>query len=772
MNNYFLNNPFDISPDFESLDNEYFLPGAIANFNEKTGKGQVIWQYHRYVQDWFFNKIDKHLEKQTQKEAPFQDYDVHPVCDFDVSFITPRTMRLRMSTSPVAYPEKKSLMIPGTLATDSSRLISKKQDKVVYQNEFGSVVVNTKSFEIIFRDEENKILTATQTVKELKAMHSKAKPFSFMKRSSDYARSIAASFSLAPGEKIYGCGESFTALNKRGQKIVLFATDAQSSASPQMYKPVPFFMSSRGYGIFVHTSAPLTFDFGNAHASTTTLFSGDEQLDLFFFTGTPQQILAEYTALTGRSPLPPLWSFGLWMGCFSYTSEKEVKEVAVKMRKNEIPCDVIHIDAGWFEKGINCDFLFNSKSFPEPKKMIAFLRENGFRTSLWQIPYFTPHNPLFTEVVEKKLYIKNANGTVPTEDAILDFSNEHAVKWYAEKLKQLLNAGIAVIKVDFGEAAPLAGLYASGTTGIFEHNLYPLRYNKLVSELTKSVNGEDIIWARSAWAGSQKYPVHWGGDAEVSDAGMAGSLRGGLSLGLSGFSFWSHDIGGFSGSPVEELYTRWAFFGLMGSHSRVHGFPPREPWKFSRQFLEQFRKMAVLRYRLIPYLYTQAFLSSKAGLPLMRALLMNYPDDPAVWEIEDQYLLGNDVLVAPVMETRSTSRQVYLPEGKWINYESKEILDGMQWHKIDCSALPGILLLRYGALIPVAPLVQCTAEINWQKLEWIACSDGATTSRGSLFLPGAENVVSVQAAPFGDKWDAIQNEANINFSIKGIKHFS
>lgn len=771
MKNYFLNHPFDISPDFEKTENEYFLPGPIVNYQENTGKGKVVWQYHRFVQDWFFNKIDKHLEKQTQKDAPFQDYDVHPVCNFDLSFITPRTIRLRMNTSPVDYPERKSFIIPNELPHDTSRIAKKKSDKIIYQNEFGAVIVNTKTFEITFRDEENNILTSTQTVRELKAMHSKSTPFCFIKRTADYSRSIAASFSLAPGEKIYGCGESFTKLNKRGQKLTLFSTDAQGAASPQMYKPIPFFFSSRGYGMFVHTSAPLTFDFGNAHAGTTTLYVGDELLDVFFFMGTPQQILAEYTALTGRSPLPPLWSFGLWMGCFSYTSEKEVKEVALKMRKNEIPCDVIHIDAGWFENGINCDFLFNKKSFPEPEKMIAFLKENGFRTSLWQIPYFTPHNPLFMEVVEKKLYIKNANGTVPTEDAILDFTNRNAVKWYSEKLKQLLQAGVAVIKADFGEAAPLQGIYASGTTGFYEHNLYPLRYNRLVSDLTKSVTGEPIIWARSAWGGSQKYPVHWGGDAEVSDEGMAGSLKGGLSLGLSGFSFWSHDIGGFSGSPIEELYARWAFFGLTSSHSRVHGFPPREPWKFSRQFLENFRKMAALRYRFIPYIYTQAFISANAGLPLMRALLLNYPDDPAVWEIEDQYLLGNDLMVAPVMEADMTSRNVYLPEGKWINYESKAILDGKQWHKIDSGALPGILLMRYGALIPVAPPAMSTEEINWEKLEWIACSDGTTVAEGELFLPGADRSVPVTATQFGNKWDAINNDLSIPFTIKGFEYF-
>ncbi len=760
-----------MSSGFGDEANEYFLPGSVERFNDKTGKGKVTWNFHRFVQDWFFNKIDKHLQLQTEKDAPFQDYDVHPVCDFDISFISPRTTRLRMKTTPVAYPERKSLMIGDTLPSDSSRVVKKLPDKIIYQNEFGSVVVNTISFGITFRDEESKVLTSTQSMHELKAMHTKATPFCFIKRTNDYSRSIAASFSLTPDEKIFGCGESFTRLNKRGQKLHLFSSDAQSAASSLMYKPIPFFISSRGYGVFVHTSAPLTFDFGNTHDSTTTLYNGDEQLDIFFFAGTPQQILEEYTSLTGRSPLPPLWSFGLWMGCFSYTSEKEVTDVASKMRKHNIPCDVIHIDAGWFEKGINCDFKFNKKTFPDPEKMIAALKEKGFKTSLWQIPYFTPHNPLFTEIVEKELYIRNAAGTVPTEDAILDLTSKATLKWYAEKLKGLLKLGVSVIKADFGEAAPLNGMYASGTSGFYEHNLYPLRYNQFVSELTKTTIGNSIVWARSAWAGSQKYPVHWGGDAEVSDTGMAGSLRGGLSLGMSGFSFWSHDIGGFSGSPIEELYGRWAFLGLLSSHSRVHGFPPREPWKFSNAFLEKFRRIVSLRYRLLPYIYTQAFLSCTNGLPLMRALLINYPEDPAVWNIEDQFLLGGDLLVAPLMEADTSERWVYLPEGKWIHIESKEISEGRQWVKVKCRDLDGLLFMRYGSLIPVAKLAASTGDINWKQLEWVACSDGASTAEGSVYIPGAENINTSKATRFGDQWEAISSNSTIDFPIKSFEQF-
>lgn len=771
MKTKFLNNPTNISEAFYEAANEYYLAGPIKQFDAKTGKGIVEWQYHRYQQDWFFNKIDQHLEFQSQKSAPIQDYDTHPLTDFELSFVTERTVRLRMKTSAFSFPENTSLMIEGTIPEDQSRTILENGNEIKFQNTFGSVVVNTQYFSIQFIDKNNRLLTGTQTRQPLKAMHSKAMPFCFVRRISDYSKSVAASFSLSPEEKIYGCGESFTQLNKRGQKLELFATDAQSTASNQMYKPIPFFMSSRGYGMFVHTTAPLTFDFGYIHSGTTTLFSGDEELDLFFFFGSPREILSEYTALTGRSPLPPLWSFGLWMGTFSFTSEAEVKEVATLLRKNHFPCDVIHIDAGWFENGINCDFRFNEKKFPEPEKMMNWLKENHFKTSLWQIPYFTPHNPLFSEIVEKKLYIKNALGHVPTEDAILDLSNPDTIQWYSDKLKALLKKGASVIKADFGEAAPLNGLYASGSSGFFEHNLYPLRYNKLVSELTQTETGESIIWARSAWAGSQKYPVHWGGDAEVSDAGMAGTLRGGLSLGLCGFSFWSHDIGGFSGSPVEELYSRWAFFGLMSSHSRIHGFPPREPWKYSETFQTQFRKISELRYRLLPYIFTQAYLSSQSGLPLMKTLFLNYPQDPTAWSIDDQYLFGDDLLIAPFMETGISERMIYLPEGKWINIHSNQILEGRQWMSIEGGDIRGILLLRYGALIPSTKTIYYSEEIDWNNIEWIACSDGDILPEGKLFSPGMKAPVTLIAARQGNKWEVTKDDQQSDYNLIGYEEF-
>lgn len=763
----FLNNPIDISEDFRQLENEYYFPAAAREWDAQTARGKIEWQFHRYTLDWFFNKIDKHLTLQQDRGAPFQDYDLHPVCDMGISFVSERTLRIRMNTSSTPGIEHPSLMLHGDVPKDHSWQIHENEQEVVYAGKRAQLVVNKKSFSLTLTGPSGNKLVSTQSMQDLKAMHSKAMPFCFVRRASDYSRSIAASFSLYPDEKIVGGGESFTRLNKRGEKMVLVTADTQSAASEQMYKPIPFFMSSRGYGMFVHTTSPVTMDFGKTQTGSTSIFIGEDALDIFLFVGSPEEILYEYTGITGRSPLPPLWSFGLWMSRFTYKSQKEVESVAEGMRKGKFPCDVIHLDSGWFEKGLNCDFEFNKSTFPAPEKLFARLKEKGFHTSVWQIPYLTPHNPLFEEVVQKRFYIKDGNGNIPTEDAILDFSNPEAVEWYSAKLKNVLQKGADAIKVDFGEAAPMKGCFASGRTGFYEHNNYPLRYNKLVSDLTKAEKGHRLIWARSAWAGSQRYPVHWGGDAEVSDAGMAGSLRGGLSLGMSGFSFWSHDIGGFSGSPGEDLFQRWAFFGLLSSHSRVHGFPPREPWEFSEDFQRVFRNIVNLKYSLMPYVYAQAAHCSARGLPLLRALCISWPNDPVCWMVDDQYLFGNDLLVAPIMEAGTTSRMVYLPAGNWINYFTGECYEGMQWKCMESDTVPGILLVRNGALIPQATLAQSTAYINWEEIDLVVWSDGKSTARGLFFMNDMQQPELLEAALFGEAWELVRHsKKDVNFVLK------
>jgi alpha-D-xyloside xylohydrolase len=298
--------------------------------------------------------------------------------------------------------------------------------------------------------------------------------------------------------------------------------------------------------------------------------------------------------------------------------------------------------------------------------------------------------------------------------------------------------GVSAIKVDFGEGAPAAGNYFSGKTGFYEHNLYPLRYNKAAADITRSVRGENIIWARSAWAGSQRYPLHWGGDVANTSTGMQATLRGGLSFGLSGFSFWSHDIGGFAGKSPEELYRRWMPFGMLSSHSRCHGAPPKEPWEYRTAFLNEFREDVNMKYRLMPYVYAQAKYASDHGLPMVRALFVEYPGDAGAWLIDDEYLFGSDILVAPIFTDSLYERNVYLPGGEWIDYQTKQVYSP-GWHKIKAGKLPVVILVRNGAIIPKIKLAQSTADMNWKDIELAWYASGNIKLSGYFCSP-ADNI--------------------------------
>jgi alpha-D-xyloside xylohydrolase len=370
--------------------------------------------------------------------------------------------------------------------------------------------------------------------------------------------------------------------------------------------------------------------------------------------------------------------------------------------------------------------------------MLSDLKNDGFHISCWQLPYFVPKNKLFPELIEKNLVVRDAKGNLPYEDAVLDFSNPETVKWYQDKLANLLRMGVGAIKVDFGEASPNSGIFADGRTGFYEHNLYPLRYNKAVADITKEITGENIIWARSAWAGSQRYPVHWGGDAESTDDGMVAELRGGLSFGLSGFSFWSHDIGGFTATSVasmdKNLFARWLAFGMMSSHSRCHGIAPKEPWNYGDDFMNEFRIEDELKYRLMPYVYAQAKDCSERGLPMVRALFVEFPDDPGSWQVDDEYLFGSSILVAPLMEENATGRNVYLPPGSWIDYQTGKSYDG-GWHQIEAGQIPVVMLVRDGTVLPHIALAQSTMQMDWSKLELVVFAKNVTTAKGLICLP-------------------------------------
>ena len=732
---YLMNQPLDMSTDFRDLSNTLFFADHLESFDVKSGEGLVNWKRGHLMPRQAFNTNGAQPRKMRMLDFPFTAYENDPNLKFKIDFVTPRTVRIRMLTTPVEPKVSTSIMLAKEPGKDESWKVTETENTIVYAGNYGTVQINKNPWRVVLKDKTGRILSQTVTLRDADSTQVKYTPFSFIKRGSDNARRINPVFTLTADEMIFGCGESATGLNKVGQKVNLFVTDPQGPETDQMYKPIPFFMSNRGYGMFMHTSAPVTCDFGATYIGLNKMFMGDENLDLFVFFGEPKDILDEYTDLVGKPGMPPLWSFGTWMSRITYFSEKEGYDVAANIRKNKYPCDVIHFDTGWFDVDWQCDYKFSENRFQNPQQMLKDLKSQGFHVCLWQLPYFTPKNRYFPELIKKDMYVKNGNGELPYEDVVLDFSNPETVKWYQDKLAGLLNIGVSAIKVDFGEAALLNGIYASGKSGWYEHNLYPVRYDMAVSEITKKLHNENIMWARAAWAGSQRYPLHWGGDAATTNTGMLGTLRAGLSFGLSGFSFWSHDMGGFVKSTPEDLYCRWLPFGFLTSHTRAHGAPPTEPWLYdSKRVQDVFRKSAEMKYRLMPYVYAQAKECTEKGLPMLRALFVEFPDDPGAWKVDDEYLFGSQILVAPLLESGITGRTVYLPEGKWIDYQTEKVYEG-GWHRIEAGSLPIIMLVRDGSVLPHLKLAQSTSEMDWSKMSLKVYSADKKQAEGLICLP-------------------------------------
>jgi alpha-D-xyloside xylohydrolase len=761
----------DVSEEFEQPDQVHFVANRVTEFDPASGTGLLQWDRYLRQPSYSFNKMDVAYVRAEANEFPGTEYDRDPALPFEITFVSPRTVRLRFFTRDLPPAERRdtdSLMLAGPVPTDHSWSMERGDSIVRWRSAYGEVRLILHPWHVEFYDAAGKLLTRTQTLGD-PASFQPYTPFSFIRRTRDMGRSTAATFELAYDEKLFGAGESFTRLDKRGQKLVLYLRDGQGVQNYRQYKAVPFFLSSNGYGMFVHTSAPVTLDFGHDFDQHMVVYTGDDVLDVFVFIGRPKDVLREYTALTGRSPVPPLWSFGLWMSRISYTSEAQVRDVAAKLRRYRIPSDVIHLDTGWFETDWRSDYEFSPTRFPHPAAMMQDLAKMGFHVSLWQYPYFTRKNKIWGELLQGGYAVRDQAGRIGLEDATLDFSNPDAVRWYQGKLKGLLDLGASVIKADFGEGAPLTGLYHSGRTGWYEHNLYPVRYNKAVYEITKGVTGDGIIWARSAWAGSQRYPVHWGGDAENTNSAMAATLRGGLSLGLSGFTFWSHDVGGFVQRAPRDLYRRWLPFGALTSHTRTHGAPPREPWEYDSAFVVDFRRAIEMKYRLMPYIYAQAKASSEQGFPMMRTLFFEYPDDPTSWLIDDEYLFGTDLLVAPLFD-ETDHRNVYLPPGTWIDYQTGTPYEGARWHDIRAGTIPVVVLARNHAAIPHIALAQSTATMNWGEIELRVFSTDSAPATGWVALPDdVPHRLELHAAPGGYTLVSDPLQGRVRWRIQSVR---
>jgi alpha-D-xyloside xylohydrolase len=580
---------------------------------------------------------------------------------------------------------------------------------------------------------------------------------------------------LAVDEYIYGLGERFTPFIKNGQSVDIWNRDG-GTGSEQAYKNIPFYISNKGYGVFVNHPEEVSYEIASENVSRAQFSVQGESLEYYIIYGpSTKEILKKYTDLTGKPALPPAWSFGLWLST-SFTTkydEATITEFIDGMADRNIPLDVFHFDCFWMKEFEWCNFEWDKDAFKDPEGMLKRLHEKGLKICVWINPYIAQKSPLFKEGKENGYFLKRENGDVWQWDlwqagqGIVDFTNPDARKWYTSKLSKLLDMGVDCFKTDFGERIPTDAVYYDGSDPYKAHNYYAYLYNKTVFELLKEKRGEKeaVVFARSAFVGSQKFPVHWGGDNLSAYSSMAESLRGGLSFLLSGFGFWSHDIGGFEEETSPDIYKRWTQFGLLSTHSRYHGnIQYRVPWNFDEEAVEVTRKFVNLKLNLMPYLYKEAIHTSKTGIPMMRPVFMEFEDDLNTFVLDKEYMLGESLLVAPIFSSKGDVTY-YLPKGKWHNLLTDSYYDmpeSGKWltENYDYMALP--LLVRENTILVMGDNKGSASyayeenvtihifQISGEKACKILNIDGAVVANITVLNENNERIIVKQRGLVGD----------------------
>lgn len=580
--------------------------------------------------------------------------------------------------------------------------ISEGEDRIYFQSGNTQAVISKekKAWRIEYKDNEN-LLTETSY-----------RNIAYMKNKKINKNYLCEQLLLDVGENIYGLGERYTPYVKNGQTVEIWNEDGGTS-SDQTYKNIPFYVSNKGYGVFVAHPGDVHFEVGSEKVERVQFSVETERLDYYILNGkTPKGTVKLFTELTGKPALPPAWSFGLWLTTSFTTSydEETVTSFIDRMKERNIPLHTFHFDSFWMKGFEWCNLNWDDEVFPDPVGMLKRYKEKGLHICLWINSYIGQKSPLFDEGVKKGYFILNQDGSVWQVDtwqpgmALVDFTNPQACKWYQDKLEVLLDMGVDCFKTDFGERIPVTGIkYYDSSDPVKMHNYYTYLYNKTVFELLEKKRGRDqaLVFARSATAGGQKFPVHWGGDTTATYQSMAEELRGGLSLSLSGFGFWSHDIGGFEQTASADVYKRWCAFGLLSSHSRLHGSTSyRVPWLFDDEACEVLKKFVNIKCRLMPYLFQQAVIAHKEGIPVMRPMLLEFPEDLTCEVLDRQYMLGESLLVAPVFSQNGVV-SYYLPKGTWTNYLNGETREGEKWYqeKFDYFNLP--LMVRENTILAV-----------------------------------------------------------------------
>lgn len=588
-------------------------------------------------------------------------------------------------------------------------------------------------------------------------------------------------FNISVGEYIYGFGEKFTPFVKNGQSISVWNNDG-GACTEQTYKSIPFYVSSKNYGVFVNDPGCVEFEVASENISKVAFSVQGEKMEYFLFGGSSVgDVISTYTALTGRPSLPPPYSFGLWLSTSFTTNydEETVNSFIDGMKQRDIPLDVFHFDCFWMKEFEWCGFEWDKRMFTDPEDMIARLKERGLKICVWVNPYVGQRASVFSELCEKGYFIKRKDGSVFQTDmwqpglAIIDFTNHDARKWYADRIKQLVSSGVDAIKTDFGERIPTEVIYSDGSDPYKMHNYYSYLYNQTVFEAIREVREDACLFARSATVGCQQFPVHWGGDCFSNYESMWETLRGGLSLCLSGFGFFSHDISGFEATGTPDLYKRWTAFGLMSTHSRYHGNSSyRVPWNFDEESCDVARHFVKLKCRLMPYLWTNAVITHKTGIPMMRAMVVDFGYDRAALNVDTQYMLGESLLVAPVFSDDGMC-EFYLPDcGIWTDIQTGEELEGGRWYtkNYDYFGLP--LYAKPGSVIAYGKK-DSTADYDYTdspRLVVYGMRDGMKT-RYRMYNREGEEVLDLALKCIGCEIFVDELRADIEYELESVDEY-
>jgi alpha-D-xyloside xylohydrolase len=673
-----------------------------------------------------------------------------------IELVSPGILRVLMNTSGEEMQSVKlarrplpphTASITSAISADRLLLTGKDLGVEISLDPFGLKFVNA---------EDNVFLAQTTSDTDVKG-RLLSTPFGFS-RIGEERVAYHEAFSIEPDEHFYGFGEKFNGLDKRGKRLEMWNYDPMTVRSEKAYKNVPFYLSSRGYGIFVDSLTQVQFDMGFSSSATASIVVPDVALEYYVICGPDlMSILNRYSHLVGFPILPPKWAFGLWVssGAMPDDTTKALFR-ADTLREKQIPSDVLHLDPYWMRFGNWCDFIWDTDAFPDPAEMIKQVKAKGFKLCLWINPYLAPNSPVFAKLEDQGCFLKDKNGSTYIADiwggfhppvAIIDFTHPVAVEWYESQLRDLLKIGIDVFKTDFGEGIPPDTCAYNGMSGKQLHNLYSLLYNDIVSKVTEEQTGRTgLVWGRSTYAGGQRHAAQWGGDPLCYYQDMTATLHGGMSISMCGHAFWSHDIGGFKGRPDPEVYIRWAQFGLFSPLSRAHGTTTRLPWNYGERALEIFRKYTHLRYSLLPYIYTYACLAAQTGLPLLRPMVLEFPDDPATWDLDLQYMFGSELMVAPIYNS-SGKRPVYFPAGAWFDFWTHERIDGplFRWVQADLDVLP--LYVRAGTLLPTIQAPNYISEAPFDEITF----HGYLLENGSFTLKDVNGDTDLRAEIVGSR---------------------